>query len=424
MLRSKEMTAVQLIERNDAARAIVTELGVLGVVEFRDMNAGVPFYKRAFSDEVRRCEAMSRRLDNLLRMLRDNRLKPWDRDTDAALAPIADADSNVRQMDADLMQVRQQEVLAMNSHNALKEHLLVLTAGATVHGSALRGGAPTSLAPSTSTGAMEEGGVQLGPLPPPAVTGTTNVGSQQNPNILQFVVGTIPRAVALKFARAVHRVSRGNCMTHEFPLEERLLDGDPKNPRRDRARLLARRHRGVCTRALHRDPPRRPIAKNFFMIFYSGSVLHSKLQKLCLHFGASTFPYPGALNERQSIEMRLRQASPRADPRPGHVRATPGTRACTRHVLAAAPSRSRPACRRRSAISRRCSAPRGSTADRSCSRPRSSGRTGATSARARRRRCTPSICSTSISAARSSSLRAGCPRRRSRACDPHSARPR
>ena len=52
---------------------------------------------------------------------------------------------------------------------------------------------------------------------------------------------------------------------------------------------------------------------NFFMIFYSGSVLHSKLQKLCLHFGASTFPYPGALNERQSIEMRLRQASPRAD---------------------------------------------------------------------------------------------------------------
>ena len=157
MLRSKEMTAVQLIERNDAARAIVTELGVLGVVEFRDMNAACHF--TAASAEVRRCEAMSRRLDNLLRMLRDNRLKPWDRDTDAALAPIADADSNVRQMDADLMQMRQQEVLAMNSHNALKEHLLVLTAGATVHGSALRGGAPTSLAPSTSTGAMEEGGV-------------------------------------------------------------------------------------------------------------------------------------------------------------------------------------------------------------------------------------------------------------------------
>ena len=147
MLRSEKMEAFQLIERNDAARAVITELGALGVVEFRDMNSGVPFYKRAFSDELRRCEAMSRRLDNLLRMLHDNRLKPWDRDPAAALAPIADADSNVRQMDADLMQMRQQEVLAMNSHNALKEHLLVLTAGATVHGSTLREGTPACLAP-------------------------------------------------------------------------------------------------------------------------------------------------------------------------------------------------------------------------------------------------------------------------------------
>ena len=212
---------------------------------------------------------MSRRLDNLLRMLRDNRLKPWDRDTDAALAPIADADSNVRQMDADLMQMRQQEVLAMNSHNALKEHLLVLTAGATVHGSALRGGAPTSLAPSTSAGAMEEGGVQLGPLPPPAVTGTTNVGSQQNPNILQFVVGTIPRG-RLKFARGAPRLPR---QLHDPRVPAR---GAPprRRPKESQARSRPPARPpspwGVHTRATPRST-RRPIAENFFMIFYSGA---------------------------------------------------------------------------------------------------------------------------------------------------------
>ena len=56
------MTLVQIIDRNDAARALITEIGEESLVHFRDKNGETPLYKRAFSDGIKRCEEMSRRL--------------------------------------------------------------------------------------------------------------------------------------------------------------------------------------------------------------------------------------------------------------------------------------------------------------------------------------------------------------------------
>ena len=57
------MQLVQLIVQNDAAHAVVNKLGNIGLLQFRDLNAGTSFYKRSFVDEVRKC-------DDLLRILR------------------------------------------------------------------------------------------------------------------------------------------------------------------------------------------------------------------------------------------------------------------------------------------------------------------------------------------------------------------
>ena len=57
------MTLCQIIDHNDAARAIVTELGELGIAQIKDMNPDVAVYKRTFSDEMRRCEDLNRRLN-------------------------------------------------------------------------------------------------------------------------------------------------------------------------------------------------------------------------------------------------------------------------------------------------------------------------------------------------------------------------
>ena len=63
MLRSEYMTLCQIIDHNDATRAIVTELGELGIAQIKDMNPDVAVYKRTFSDEMRRCEDLNRRLN-------------------------------------------------------------------------------------------------------------------------------------------------------------------------------------------------------------------------------------------------------------------------------------------------------------------------------------------------------------------------
>ena len=51
---------MQLIVQNDAAHAVVNKLGQVGLVQFRDLNAGTSFYKRSFVEEVRKCDDLSR----------------------------------------------------------------------------------------------------------------------------------------------------------------------------------------------------------------------------------------------------------------------------------------------------------------------------------------------------------------------------
>ena len=97
--------------------------------------------------------------------------------------------------------------------------------------------------------------------------------------VLTCLAGTIPRSKAATFARSVHRVSRGNVVVTEAPLDEELLDGNPRDPQ--------------------------PVAKNFFMLFSSGAVLRAKLAKLTAHFGATLYPYPEQASAREAALLRL-----------------------------------------------------------------------------------------------------------------------
>ena len=51
--RSEEMALCQLFLQSEAAYACVSELGELGLVQFRDLNPGVNAFQRKFVNEVR-----------------------------------------------------------------------------------------------------------------------------------------------------------------------------------------------------------------------------------------------------------------------------------------------------------------------------------------------------------------------------------
>uniref|UniRef100_A0A8C6ST18 V-type proton ATPase subunit a n=1 Tax=Neogobius melanostomus TaxID=47308 RepID=A0A8C6ST18_9GOBI len=62
LFRSEEMTLAQLFLQSEAAYCCVSELGEIGMVQFRDLNPDVNVFQRKFVNEVRRCEEMDRKL--------------------------------------------------------------------------------------------------------------------------------------------------------------------------------------------------------------------------------------------------------------------------------------------------------------------------------------------------------------------------
>ena len=80
MLRSAPMTLCQIIDHNDAARNVIAALGELGVAQMKDMNPDVALYRRAFSDEMRRCEELYRRLTFIVEQLQVTSITAAPRD--------------------------------------------------------------------------------------------------------------------------------------------------------------------------------------------------------------------------------------------------------------------------------------------------------------------------------------------------------
>uniref|UniRef100_A0A8C7UYE9 V-type proton ATPase subunit a n=1 Tax=Oncorhynchus mykiss TaxID=8022 RepID=A0A8C7UYE9_ONCMY len=60
VFRSEEMCLVQLFLQSGSAYDCISELGEMGLVEFRDLNPSVNSFQRRFVSEIKRCEEMER----------------------------------------------------------------------------------------------------------------------------------------------------------------------------------------------------------------------------------------------------------------------------------------------------------------------------------------------------------------------------
>ncbi|KAI1288428.1 putative V-type proton ATPase subunit [Halotydeus destructor] len=77
LFRSEEMTLCQLFIQAEAAYNCISELGELGLLQFRDLNNEVNAFQRKFVSEIRRCDEMERNTNVLeAELIRDNIVVP------------------------------------------------------------------------------------------------------------------------------------------------------------------------------------------------------------------------------------------------------------------------------------------------------------------------------------------------------------
>ncbi|XP_059410548.1 V-type proton ATPase 116 kDa subunit a isoform X1 [Carassius carassius] len=254
LFRSEEMTLAQLFLQSESAYCCVSELGEIGMVQFRDLNPDVNVFQRKFVNEVRRCEEMDRKLRFVEKEIKkanipvvdtgENPEVPFPRD-------MIDLEATFEKLENELKEIN-------TNQEALKKNFLELTELKHI----LRR-TQQFFDEMEDPALLEESSTLLEP----------NEVGRAAPLRLGFVAGVIGRERIPTFERMLWRVCRGNVFLRQADIEDPLEDpatGDH-------------------------------VHKSVFIIFFQGDQLKNRVKKICEGFRASLYPCPETPQERKEM---------------------------------------------------------------------------------------------------------------------------
>nr|XP_018903507.1 PREDICTED: V-type proton ATPase 116 kDa subunit a isoform X2 [Bemisia tabaci] len=264
LFRSEEMALCQLFIQPEASYTSVATLGEAGVVQFRDLNAGVNSFQRKFVSEVRRCDEMERKLRYIeVEVSKDRIFVP-----ESNVCPPAPNAREITQLESHLERT-ESEILEL-SHNAvnLKSNYLELTELKYVLEKA-HAFFQESFCLKQQEGASGSGNNDS--LTKALISDESQ--QQSSRGRLGFVAGVVPRERVPAFERMLWRISRGNVFLRQAELEEPLEDPATGNE----------------------------IYKTVFVAFFQGEQLKHRVKKVCSGFHASFYQCPSSHTQRQEL---------------------------------------------------------------------------------------------------------------------------
>ncbi|UJR10911.1 hypothetical protein I4U23_015098 [Adineta vaga] len=264
IFRSEEMTLCQLFLQPDAAYSCISELGELGIVQFRDLNPNVNAFQRKYVNEVRRCEEMERKLRFLETEIKKDELPIYDpEDNPDAPKPreMIDLEATFEKLDHELKEINTNADALLRNFNELTElkHNLTMTQGFFDDAEMV-----FTSARNRNQGDSDDDQAQL-----------LYEYSMISHNKLGFITGVVPRERMVAFERMLWRVCRGNVFLRQAEIPE--LIEDPLTGEK--------------------------IHKTVFVIFFQGEQLKNRVQKICEGFRANIYPCPENPHERRELAM-------------------------------------------------------------------------------------------------------------------------
>ncbi|XP_030037709.1 V-type proton ATPase 116 kDa subunit a1 isoform X4 [Manduca sexta] len=245
LFRSEEMTLCQLFLQSEAAYACVSELGELGLVQFRDLNPDVNAFQRKFVNEVRRCDEMERKLRYLEKEIRRDGIPMLEIPGECPEAPqpreMIDLEATFEKLENELREVNQ-------NAEALKRNYLELTELKHI----LR---KTQVFFDERLYCDADMGVYRSPL--------------------SFVAGVILRERIPAFERMLWRACRGNVFLRQAEIDTPLEDPSSSDQ----------------------------VYKSVFIIFFQGDQLKTRVKKICEGFRATLYPCPESPADRREMAM-------------------------------------------------------------------------------------------------------------------------
>uniref|UniRef100_A0A671RS72 V-type proton ATPase subunit a n=1 Tax=Sinocyclocheilus anshuiensis TaxID=1608454 RepID=A0A671RS72_9TELE len=264
--RSEEMCLAQLFLQSGSAYDCISELGEMGLVEFRDLNPSMSSFQCRFVSEIKRCEEMERILGYLLREIRKANLAV----PEAEIPPVAPAPKNVFKIMEQLQRLEVELSEVAKNKEKLQRNLLELTE----YTHMLR--ITHTFMHSRSRVSRHSPYEEFPSLETESVTGCTSM--QRLGAKLGFISGLIQRVKVEAFERMLWRVCKGYTILSYAEVDESLADLDTGE-----------------------------INKNVvFLISFWGDQIGQKVKKICDCYHCHLYPHPETDEERADVMDSLR----------------------------------------------------------------------------------------------------------------------
>ncbi|CAH8471349.1 unnamed protein product [Heterobilharzia americana] len=287
LFRSEEMQLSQMFLHTDIAYMCISELGELGLVQFRDTVPGTNAFQRKFVNEVRRCDEMDRKLRFLEKEIEKDKFPILDTgENPEAPAPreIIDLESIFEKLENELKEVNSSAEKLKKTYLELSELKQILRKTQTFFDECQA--LPTERLTIPSNDLPLRRLTRKQALHDPAMS-EENIGLLGGEGMsasgaagglrLGFLAGIILRERLPAFERMLWRVCRGNVFLKQAEVDDPLED--------------------LTTGA--------PVHKSVFLVFFQGDQLRTRVKKICDGFHATLYPCPDSQADRRNMAIEV-----------------------------------------------------------------------------------------------------------------------